>query len=102
MAFFTNLLAMMRKPYYGNVPYFPAGQDLSWIPDGGTNLATEYAVEAPDGRVAVAGNTFTFTSIPKYLIYNGTLLKAVIDFSGGPIVTIPASLSVGDELYAIV
>jgi hypothetical protein len=102
MAFFTNILAMMRKPFYGNIPLFPAAQDMTWIPDGGTNIATQYATEAPLGRVSIAGDTFTFTSIPKFVIYNGQILKPNIDFTGGPVVTMPVSLSTGDEIYAVV
>lgn len=103
MAFFTNLLAMLRKPYYGNVPLFPAAQDMSWIPDAGTNIATQYAAEAPGGRVSAAGMTFTFVAAPKYVVYNGTLLKSGIDFiTNGAVVTMLVPLAVGDELYGVV
>ena len=102
MAFFTNLLAILRKPAYTFIPLFPAAETLSWIPDVSSNIATQYATEAPLGRVTVPGTTFTFTSIPKFVVYNATVLKAGIDFTAGTTVTIPVALSVGDELYAIV
>lgn len=99
MAYFRNLMAMIRRPYYGNVPLFPSGQDLSWIPDGGTNIATELPAETPDGETA----TFTFTSVPKFLVLNGQVLKQTTDFT---VVGLTATLSTppatGAELYGIV
>lgn len=94
---------MMRKPYYGNVPLFPSGQDMSWIPDAGTNIAIRYAAEAPTGYVTTAGVTFTFTDIPKYILYNGQWLKPSSDFTlNGSIVTLVNTAEVNAEIYAIV
>lgn len=103
-SYFRSLLAMMRKPYYSAVPLFPAAQDLSWIPDAGTNIATEYAAEAPLGRVTTNyTTTFTFVSQPKYIVYNSALLKAGIDFTlNGSIVTMLVATLAGEELYAVV
>src|SRR6185369_8173144 len=101
--FFTNLLACMRKPFYGLVPLFPSGESLSWIPDGGTNIVSSFATEAPSGYVSVETNTFTFTAIPKYLIYNGQWLKPTTDFDiNGLVVTMPVAVPAGAELYALI
>lgn len=104
MTYFRNLLAMMRKPFYGNIPLFPGSQDLSWIPDGGgSTILTDYAAEAPGGRVAVAGVTFTFTSVPKYVIYNGQWLKPNIDYTpSGTAAIMPVTVESGAEIYAVV
>lgn len=94
---------MMRKPFYGNVPLFPGAQDMSWIPDGGTNVATSFPAEAPTGYVTTAGVTFTFTSVPKYIVYNGDWLRPTNDFDlSGTTVTMPQSVEVGAEIYAVV
>src|SRR3954464_2674111 len=64
---FYNLMAMMRKPFYIPAGVFPAGQDLSWIPDAGSNIPMYAAVETPNG----SQKTFTFASIPKAVLWNG-------------------------------
>ncbi len=104
ITYFRSLLAMIRKPFYGNIPLFPAGQDMSWIPDGGTNVVTEFAAEAPTGTIVTAGNvTFTFTSVVKYLVWNGQVLKPPQDFTAtGTTAVMGIAPGLGDEIYAII
>ena len=90
---------MVRKPFYGNIPLYPSGQDMSWIPDGGTNISTAFPVETPNGAIV----TFTFASTVKYLVWNGQLLKPPQDFTvSGVTATMPIPPGTGDELYAII
>lgn len=99
MALFRNLLAMIRKPYYSNVPLFQNNIDLSWIPDGGTNIVVQYPAETPDGVIVA----FTFQSEPKYIVWNGQLLKPPVGFTVvGVIATMATPPEVGAEFYGIV
>lgn len=103
-SYFRSLLAMERKPYYGLVPLFPPGQDLSWIPDLGALglMAPVFSAEAPAGIVATAGNTWTFSGVPQWLVYNGQLLKKGTDYTvAGNVATTTNTLNVGDEVYAL-
>lgn len=101
---FTSLLAMVRKPYFSLVPVFPSNTDLSWIPDAtNQNIVTQYAAEAPSGFIVTANvTTYTFAAAPKYIIFNGQLLKSGNDFSGTNTITMPIAPSIGDEFYAII
>jgi hypothetical protein len=75
--FFKNLTAMIHKPHYKNVYLYPASEDLSHIPDSGSQVVLVAPDEVPNGVLAV----FTFTGPPKYLQHNGQWLLADIDFT---------------------
>jgi hypothetical protein len=97
--FFRNLTAMLLKPYYKAVYIFPGSEDLSHIPDAGTNLVMEAPVEAPDGETV----TFTFSATPKYLMHNGTWLIPVVDYVvAGVTATFTAPPAAGAIIRAVI
>lgn len=67
---FPNLLAMFRKPYFQEVPVYPAAETLDWIPNGKSQIFVYSPAETPNGVVT----QFTFTKAPIYLYYNGQVL----------------------------
>jgi hypothetical protein len=100
LMFFKNLTAMVHKPHYKNVYLYPASEDLSHIPDSGTNVVLEAPVEALDGELT----TFTFSATPKYLMLNGTWLVPNVDYTVAGLQAtlteiIPAT---GDTLRAVI
>ena len=73
-SYFRNLLAMVRKPYMGAVPLFPAAQDLSWIPG-------PCGFTAPTGSVNGTNTVFVCSTDNPMLICNGLLLTKDIDYT---------------------
>jgi hypothetical protein len=99
MQYFTNLLAMVRRPFYSLVPIFDPDTDLSYIPDGGTHVVLSSPVETPDS----ARTIFTFTSAPQYVCFNGTWLIPNIDYTqSGVTVTLARAPQTGATLRAVI
>lgn len=99
MQYFKNLLAMMRKPFFEEVPMFDSDTDLSFIPSGGTNLVTESPTESPNGsRVA-----FTFSTAPKYISVDGVWYMPVTDYTvAGAVATLNFAPASGAILRGVV
>jgi hypothetical protein len=97
--FFRNLTAMLFKPYYKAVCLFPGSENLSHIPDAGTNIVLEAPVESPDGETV----TFTFSATPKYVMHNGTWLVPNVDYiAAGVTATLATPPAAGAIIRAVV
>jgi hypothetical protein len=99
LMFFRNLTAMLLKPYYKAVYLFPGSENLSHIPDAGTNIVLETPAESPDGETV----TFTFSATPKYVMHNGTWLVPTVDYIvAGVTATLAAPPAAGATIRAVV
>lgn len=98
MAFFTNLMAMWRKPLYVQAGIFAPGTDLSWIPDVNSNLVVQAPTETPDGVNA----TFTFNIAPKFILWNGLAQFPGVGYTANSnLATFPVPPGVGDNIMGV-
>lgn len=99
MQYYRNLLAMVRKPFFSEIPMFDPNTDLSYIPGSGTNVVLASPTETPDGAVTI----FTFASAPKYLLLNGTWLIPNVDYTQSSLtVTLARAPQTGAILRAVI
>ena len=98
----VNFLAAGRKGSLIPFGYFSPNDNISFLAGPGAST-TAIVTQSPAESLNGLRTTFTFTAIPKYIIWNGQFLQPPSDFTvSGFQVTMPIPPSAGDEFYALV
>lgn len=99
----VNLESALRKSSLIPFGLFSPDDNMAFLAgpgssNGESDVVTEIPTETPDGVII----TFTFTSPPQYLIWNGQWLMPTTDFAvSGNTAIMPVPPNTGDRLLGV-